>query len=131
VKAGRELDALVAEKVMGKTIIYLRTALLDREPFIECDPEQGSHLSLLPWYSTDIAAAWEVVEKLASVVYEAADSSWQQTVRVYSCPTAANCWHCEISREFGRGENCLATGDTASEAICLAALAAVGVEVPA
>ena len=47
-KAGRELDALVAEKVMGLT----------EEDWI------AGPTGLPRPYSTDIAAAWEVVEKL-------------------------------------------------------------------
>ena len=50
-EAGREMDALVAEKVMGLSYIL----------FDGTDPHQEE---LTPHYSTDIAAAWEVVEKL-------------------------------------------------------------------
>jgi hypothetical protein len=44
-KAGRELDALVAEKVMGAKVVFVEN---------------------VPYYSTDIAAAWEVMENLVS-----------------------------------------------------------------
>ena len=74
--AGRELDALVAEKVMGWCI----TAWNDGEPWgnrevfppfepingipADCDCISHSEAGEPPHYSTDIAAAWEVVEKL-------------------------------------------------------------------
>jgi hypothetical protein len=55
--AGRELDALVAEKVMGLEIekianghMWFRDGVTLRSP--------------IPHYSTDIAAAWHVVEHL-------------------------------------------------------------------
>ncbi|MGZ3770069.1 MAG: BC1872 family protein [Bdellovibrio sp.] len=50
-KVGRELDILIAEKVMGKDI-----SLEGPIPL---------HFRL-PNYSTDISAAWEVVEKMKS-----------------------------------------------------------------
>lgn len=46
-KPGRELDALVAERVMGA----VRGSI-------------GFQLDLCPHYSTDISAAWEVIENL-------------------------------------------------------------------
>ncbi|HAM42103.1 MAG TPA: hypothetical protein DCP69_12450 [Candidatus Omnitrophica bacterium] len=64
--AGRELDALVAEKVMGWTI----TAWASGEPWgnreIFEPSGRGPHRKAahVPTYSTDIAAAWEVVKKL-------------------------------------------------------------------
>jgi hypothetical protein len=58
-EAGRELDALVAEKVMGETVA---TFITDGEahPLLWCD---GSDL---PNYSTDIRDAWQVVERMRS-----------------------------------------------------------------
>lgn len=59
-KSGRDLDALMAEKVMGWTDVNLNGSGI---------PPHFKHLTsheLYPNYSTDIAAAWEVVEKLTS-----------------------------------------------------------------
>ena len=50
-EAGLELDALVAEKVMGWFVA--------KGPHSPTSPPD-----LIPRYSTDIAAAWEVVEKM-------------------------------------------------------------------
>lgn len=61
IPAGRELDALIAEKVFGVTIIeqtdsnlifYDYRARLNKEPFT------------VKHYSNDIAAAWEVVNEM-------------------------------------------------------------------
>jgi hypothetical protein len=53
--AGRELDALVAERVLGLRI--------DDAWFQHPDGRRVSSDGL-PHYSTDIAAAWQVVDKL-------------------------------------------------------------------
>lgn len=70
-KPGRELDALVAEKVMGLKINWDETT-----PCPLCGDvgrfcgarmwcsHDGWYYSQYKDYSTDIAAAWEVVEKL-------------------------------------------------------------------
>lgn len=58
--AGRELDALVAEKVMGWAPRDAGAG--DRLIYVGA----WAHCESLPHYSTDIAAAWQVVEKLAA-----------------------------------------------------------------
>lgn len=63
-KAGRELDALVAEKVMGRNLT-LEKELTEHEMWLsQLMPEIIIHI---PHYSTDIAAAWEVVEKVRTL----------------------------------------------------------------
>lgn len=66
-KAGREMDALVAEKVMGWT---------DRHGEFAIPPDTSPHRGAIrympekvPPYSTDISAAWQVVEKLWELKY--------------------------------------------------------------
>ena len=76
----RELDALVAEKVMGCKIVKFENLYDEIEFVCGCVEDKGyvhfPHGSLglddeldtsrlLPKYSTDIAAAWQVVEKMA------------------------------------------------------------------
>jgi hypothetical protein len=60
-KAGRELDALVAEKVMGLTDIK-RGAVFD---LVACEGSERPHYQV-PHYSTSIEDAWLVVTKIAS-----------------------------------------------------------------
>lgn len=55
-RAGRELDALIAERVMGKKVDQSSPCL-----------EDGS---LIPRYSTHIADAWLVVERFENVEVE-------------------------------------------------------------
>lgn len=57
--AGRELDALIAEKVMGWT-----WKEVEGEQYLY--PPRPGDVNI-PHYSTDIAAAWQVVEKLAEL----------------------------------------------------------------
>lgn len=103
-KAGRMLDALVAEKVMGwennkegptyrgsrENQIYA----MNDFPIIDC-----------PCYSTDISAAFEVVNNF-------------RRFRLLLEPGGR--YSCMFSDEY------IACGDTAPEAICVAALKAVG-----
>ena len=65
-EAGREMDALIAEKVMEWTAISKIT------PGISLDligtPPQGRP-DLVPHFSTDISAAWEVVKEMSAKNY--------------------------------------------------------------
>jgi hypothetical protein len=120
--AGRELDALIAEKVMGSVpcdkwrpfTAYPAQWVKDTGEcyHASCHPPQMGP----PHYSTDIAAAWAVVERLV----------------VLGHPV-------ELSLEPNDNGQCLCTlmaermgeeatwGDTAPLAICRAALKAVAV----
>ena len=108
-KPGRELDALIAEKVFGyrtyKTNnpfdywgkdknVYLMS-VIKKENGVETVEETKR-------YSTDIAAAWGVVEKVTEIgsVYKAETPLWGVGLPGVQC----------------------ATGVTAPHAICLAAL---------
>lgn len=106
--AGRELDALIAEKIFG---------LILKDRFTGEEKPITSGMALrhmekwhnIPYYSTDIAAAWTVVEKIKSkdraIFFELVNSVNYK-------------WECQIG-----GGN--AEADTAPHAICLAALKAV------
>ena len=119
-KAGRELDTLVAEKVMGweatadglywdarqkRTRLVLGSAIAKKRE--EMGIENGPGFVFAP--STDIAAAWEVVEKadLWSLYGSIGDGPYRACI------------------QFEDREG-LMTADTAPLAICLAALKAKG-----
>jgi len=102
-KPGRELDALIAERVMGGRKID--------------DPGKPFGLGGAPHYSTDIAAAWEVVERLCEL--------WPETTISHDKPI--NEWFVSSEPEIGP-TTVGASGDTAPHAIALAALKAVGNE---
>lgn len=57
IEAGQELDALVAEKVMGLKV--------RGNKYVEMGDSEIPPIALdIPRYSTDMAAAWQVVEKI-------------------------------------------------------------------
>lgn len=99
-KPGRELDALIAEKVMGL------------EPWPE---QQEAKPCSCPSYSTDIAAAWQIVKK------------FEREASICSCPYGG--WQASFiwldSNPYSN--ECLewSYGETAPHAICLAALKAI------
>ena len=113
-KAGRELDALIAEKVMGLNPHWLGDGI---EVNILSIGESGIEV---PRFSTDIAAAWEVVEKLEG-------DGWGHRHLVHS-PGAE---HPGVSWMFmkpGQGDQSMTTVEIVGEIpyiICLAALKAV------
>lgn len=114
-EAGRELDALVAEKVMGFTVTDWPTGkelpLAGAMAFLS-----ESQKDRIPHYSTNIAAAWQVVEKLDLSVIRLNNGRW----------SAGEAYAFENSyAEFRTTTH----ADTAPLAICLAALKAKGVEV--
>lgn len=132
--AGRELDALVAEKMMGyvwrKSNRSGKRCICrpDRCPDWFDSPADGTEPLVSDWdsypftpaYSTDIAAAWEVVERLlVRRMYPDLVSSnypvvWTCEVDSYSDPEAAT--------DPWPVKSC---ADTAPLAICRAALQAV------
>lgn len=113
-QAGRDLDALIAEKVMGLRVEPCRKI---GEPRAIAN-EHGHFERFIPHYSTDIADAWEVVEKLHMQADEEGDVILSINVskeRVgYRCEIL--CFEAAYVHD----------ADTAPLAICLAALAAVG-----
>lgn len=136
-KAGRELDALVAEKVMGwkppddiETLRffderYRNSAFnpVSQNEFWLGFNEDGSRcLMRLPYYSTDIAAAWEILEHFRlqdkGLLIEA-------DKRGYTV-TNANDF---MLRGWDAGQVFEINAATAPLAICLAALKAVGVKI--
>lgn len=134
-KAGREMDALVAEKVMGwepivdfpmgsgQALAPGWKGYWTGEWFRWTErPVQDSDEVEEPWSpSTDIAAAWEVLEKFpdfaVTTMYEGYVRKWAMVDnRPPYASKPAQHW---------------AYGETFPHAICLAALNAVKAEVPA
>jgi hypothetical protein len=120
----RTIDALVAEHVMGRKVKRIRDpdpdwprdyAFVDDCGYpmkiIGLDPPDN--ISWVPRYSTDISAAWEMVEKFKWCEIEKGVDGF------YSCKWSN---HSETTRRS-------ITRGTAPMAICLAALKAKGVEV--
>lgn len=115
----RELDALVAEKVMGWKIEG-RPIRLSGGHFDDVRIPADGTVKMLPSYSTDIAAAWQVVEKVREL------NGWPFILESHGDPGAPGRWWAYFQKTIGdRSVN--GHGHEAPRAICLAALKAVGV----
>lgn len=117
-QAGRELDALVAEKIMGYDVKWLPTALSDSQPHY-ANSDEGSGWLYCRHYSTDIAAAWLVVERMQCID----DRGWWPQVTWLQDFDGVNKWQASM---HAPPRVWSAMADTAPLAICLAALAALG-----
>ena len=120
---GRELDALVAEQVMGS----IRAGAYENgEPYYSPHhSDSGLTLDVIspaPDYSTDIAVAWTVVEKVMHLkvsddtiqpAFQVMASSYDDVYYAGWCSLGSNTYHWKCA-------------PTAPHAICLAALAATG-----
>lgn len=114
-KAGRELDALVEQELFGNNLVWI-----NEQPYTRQYVDQRRIDSIgmcadgnVPRYSTDIKAAWEVVEKLKLL------ERFSLTLQQLSPTNTA--WTLSDLRD---GEP-IAWSETAPHAICLAALKAV------
>jgi len=99
--ANRCLDAWVAEAVMGLTYVFFDVELLER----------ASQGRMAAYYSTDIAAAWQIIEKLRKQ-----DMYYKLGFNGDGLPYYI---------EAGFYEETLARADTAPLAICIAAIKAL------
>lgn len=119
-KPGRELDALIAERVMG----YRR---LEAYPFREGFPcfvnPSGLEIypSMIPEYSTSIAAAWEVVNEMQG-------NKWVFRIQSPYCNVIPGAWEAFFGYKHVNEDTFMEArrAETAPHAICLAALKAVG-----
>ena len=114
-EAGRELDALIAEKVMGWTLVGSPEQQRQgcAQPPDESPDSSRGHSC--PYYSTDIAAALEVVEK---------DDGWGFNWRLKRWAASSKPWTCTAYR-ITDGRRFCVEAVTAPLAICLVALRAV------
>lgn len=111
---GRELDKLIAEKVMNKPSVYEMTS------------DEGKTTKIfepVPYYSTDMAAAWEAVEKLS-------DLGWGYCLEKAPGEKMATMWL--LNKSLGPGVHNLSEVEALSDKaesvphlICLAALKAI------
>lgn len=122
-KPGRELDALVAQHVMKCKVSKILDYGVQGDYRYRCDCNGPSPIGNPPHagysfdndileYSSDIAAAWQVVEKLGLAVAPDDEGGWVSAPGSYYLDTAK-----------------AVNAPTATVAICLAALKVVGVNV--
>lgn len=125
-KPGRELDALVAAKVMGLKIKWIGGDTGHprdiRDPWTSAgDGSPGSGVKHpVDNYSTDIAAAWGVFEFMKTRGFDCVVSfrTREQKHQAWFVPNG----------DYYAGGDTDAYSDSAPHAICLAALKAVGIE---
>ena len=125
-KAGRELDALIAEKVMGLTRhdeSYVAEGVGKVLRFVwrdGCGTCVYSGDMFLPHYSTNIADAWEVVRKMGMVLIENSGEAFGKLDE----------WNVQFVGHDKEGEPhwVSESAETVELAICLAALKAVSQE---
>jgi|ERR1041385_845440 hypothetical protein len=120
-EAGKQLDARVALEVLGwrHNADYNNVEAHWSLNIFEWVDASGIATNILPDFSTDISAAWKVVEKFPAIVIQRATSR-DGTRSGYMCslPLEAN------GREGQPVKSLNAEADTAPLAICRAALAA-------
>lgn len=120
----RIIDGLVAEHVMGHELVYTD---LNVRAMIRVDDGTDEGYEEMPFYSSDIVAAWEVFERIRggySVCDKWVGFAKSGEVRRIDSPSHAE-WRCTIDTDEGRYE---VTAYTAPLAICLTALKAKGTE---
>lgn len=127
----RQIDALVAEKVMGFKVVddplvslngvryihKIEVAWDHGEGFTGKGRQWPERIGTLPRYSSEIAAAWQVVERLIALGYRL-DIRW----------LLSNQWDV-IFEKWPDPRRISKADPSCALAICLAALRAVGVEV--
>jgi hypothetical protein len=118
--AGREMDALIAEKVINLIICEspfkqpgYQGVILNGSPYYNADGH--GHYRSVPFYSTDIAAAWEVVEEL--------NKTRLTYVEFIDAKIPGTAWRVVLFDQ-GEGKTIVSLADTAPLAICRAALKA-------
>ena len=125
--AGHELDAMVAEKVMGWTAVEAKYTGASSQwfvpsgvnPFSRPNPNMRQQV---PAYSTDIAAAWLVVDKMLADGWEL-DTGIEKKARLEDGQWVVEFNSSTHNAEHSRGPRAIA--HTAPLAICKASLAAV------
>lgn len=125
----REINALIAEKVMGFKIVSsdIEWQTMDNMNYV-C-----LHKKNLPNYCEDISAAWEVVEKIKDMFKEKL-TGCDYFFAIEHCCYPTPSWEAGFKYdEPYEGEFFLdsksVVADTAPMAICLTALKAVGIDI--
>jgi hypothetical protein len=111
-KAGRELDALIAEKVMG-WVLPPHSSVVGQ---MWVETPSGRVHPKLPEFSSNISDAWQVVEKMKEIGY----MMWLEQEGVYQCV---------FFRGLGYQVHDYSVASSAPLAICLAAIKAKGIDI--
>lgn len=112
---GRELDAEITRKIFGEEV-----KLIDLLAWPKGYYRDGDITKPVPRYSTDISAAWEVVDKIQRM-----GILWTMENTVMGTITISAQKYSRSHPSSFEGEEINVEYDTAPEAICKAALLAV------
>ena len=116
-----ERDALIAEKVMGYTLDdEFADMMFEGRPCVKQLRTQDDEWGVLPYYSTDIGAAWQLIDRHPHYVLLVRSNETNSKLVPWAEEMA---WRCR----FYAPEKFEACAATAPHAICLAALKAIGV----
>ena len=128
--AGREMDALLAEKIMGYTLSELSLPAYPKYKLFDIESgEFSGYVKEVPHYSTDIADAWEVVKRMP--IPFKLEKCWEKAYQIgpegwSACwCTDADCEGCNENSRCTNGDDVWA--ETAPLAICRYALKVAGV----
>lgn len=117
---GRELDALVAERIFGYALDYEFADTLGA-PTVAALRDQYDEWGMLPNYSTDVADAWSIVEYMRINILGYCAVRFETTGVGYMVAFYSHSQRLDRPGAFSHG-------DTIPMAICLAALKAHGVD---
>ena len=122
-ETARDVDALVAKHIMNWTCSD-DNAGWGKEYITVCDNYDNMCDEHCPNYSTDIAAAWEVLENHTwpKIRFDQVSAVWECEVCESSHLSIQTGKLVKVNKSIGRAES-------APMAICLAALKAKGVEI--
>ena len=130
--AGREMDALLAEKIMGYTLSELSLPAYPKYKLFDIESgEFSGYVKEVPHYSTDIADAWEVVKRMP--IPFKLEKCWEKAYQIgpegwSACwCTDADCEGCNENSRCTNGDD--AWAETAPLAICRYALKVAGVKI--
>ena len=142
--AGRELDAMIAERVMGLTpdrfdpVCIVRRHTTDEAEYdrilgwggwcYTCRKPISETAKVPPHYSTDIAAAFQVVEAMRAKLPVFFELRWSGSI-THSADKVESQGHW-VARFADMGGQAFVAADTPAEAICLAALKALDAAAP-
>jgi len=113
-EAGRKLDAQISKKVFGETFPYNKMF----KDYYRSWAEDPIAYEPCPYYSTDIKAAWKVVEKLLTLLPN------EDFYIEHWADESFNGWQVSSCFELGKWKNWV-KAETLPQAICLAVLKAL------
>lgn len=113
-RASRELDLIIAEKLFGLSVQYIGGG--ESTPVTAAQVLANfQHIDSIPCFSTDISAAWPIIDKFRR------DGPYKLVIQAYA---KDKFWTIKAYHPDGYSKSCTTSAETMPLAICLAALKA-------